>query len=1215
MTPLVQKLIDCTDAQLAGGKAAALADLLRAGFPVPEGFVITTRALAQAHGGGKFELPANVARAVLQAYREMGAGSVAVRSSGTAEDSRALSMAGQYRTILNVEGEDAVLTAIRECASGIDAERVQSYLAKHGMRAAEIALAVLVQRLVPAGVAGVAFSVNPRTGASDEILIEAAPGLGEAVVSGLVQPDTVTIERETGAVKEATVADKKLWLPPGATGPEETPPQLRSAPSLDAGALEQLRRLTVRLEQHFGCPQDVEWAIHDGSLYVLQSRPVTATGDTGARERCLRDATDRLRALKREARGDWVRHNIGETLPHPTPLTWSVISHFMSGNGGFGAMYRQVGFEPSQAVNSDGFLELVCGKVYMDLSLAPEMFFPGYPYRYDTQAMRNDPDAAQRAPTIPDGSPLRLLAAARHMRRINRRIRSLAANFDAEFAERHVPAFTGYVEEEKARDLAGLDADGWCRLWKERKQRVLDDFGPRSLLSAMISATLLRDLRAFLAEHFWDDDPDELVDRLAGGGQADRTILAAEGLYRIAHGEAGVEAWMSEYGHRAIDEFDLSAPRWREQPGRLETYAGHLKYDTSPLARHRERAAGAVRLAGEIETRLPRRHRRTFRDHLSLLERYMRFREDGKYYLMMGYGLLRDMALEAGRRLEIGKDVFLLTGGELETAMRTGVAPRETIRGRAEMRAVEARLKPPFLIDEPGIDDLGAPAVMRAEDSTPAFVVSSGQCSGPARIVEQPENAPDLGEGYILVCPSSDPNWTPLFVNAAGIVMERGGTLSHGAVVAREMGIPAVVVEGAVDAFEEEELITIDAESGAVFRGLAQEDNTERARRDAETTRVPHRQTPPPPGSWERLAAAIRNPLIVLWGLYLIAAFLLPASVLYLPAMASFDALLLPLARARGPVAPVVAVALLLGVATVAAQRILTDNRRLLAAKLRAAALKKEAAKLQQDSPRRAALLRLVAPVPARLLGASFVPLALVLGPLMMLFTWFPQRAAPQAWNAAPGSTAYVTASIEGDYDGPVTLSLPPGSPLHLESPEGQRTARIRPVLEDLRTRLESDPAAVQGLPENIRNVEGDELKALLQDLDCFLDGPMPPSDVSWRLRTPDGLSGRFAVTLTPDGGRAQTVSLVLGHGYAPGQKETPGDGRGPVQVAYPEDPDSPVKKVSIVYAEKRVEGDRIFWAPLRGISGSNWDAGWLLTYIALYLPVVLVTRRALRVA
>ena len=1217
--PLVLALRDAHDLHQAGGKAVNLAHLLGVGFPVPDGFVATTAAFRCARAAGGAEMPPEVAGAILEAYRRIGSPRVAVRSSATAEDMAAASMAGQYETFLGVAGEKDLLDAVRRCWASLDSPRTRSYLAEHAINPADVAMAVVVQHLVPADVAGVLFTANPQTGSHEEMLAEAAWGLGQAVVSGLVQPDTLILDRATGAVKQSTVADKRVWIDPVSLQERLVAGDRRRAACLTPKDVRDLWQLGLRVMNHFGAAQDIEWAIAGGRVYLLQSRAITTLEMAEAYEQVLRDTRAALREWKALGRGDWVRHNIAETLPHPTPLAWSVVRRFMSGDGGFGAMYRRVGFEPSAEVARDGFLDLVGGRIYMDLARAPRMFFADYPFRYDPDLLRTSPDAAQGQPTLPCGSLAAQWRAGRRLRAIQARLEALAEDDDVRMDREIIPEFVAWVRQEKSRNLAALSAAAWLDLWRAREARVMDDFGPKSLLPSLIGAMALERLRAFLEEHFWDEDPAGLVNAVAVGGEADLTLRANQGLLEVASGTASLDDWLAAYGHRAPDEFDLATPRWRERPEAVRAMAAHLAGGTSPLAMHRTRAEDAAKRAAQVAARLPRAHRAEFDRRLALVRRYLRFREDGKCYLMLGYDLLRDMALEAGRRLDIGEDVFLLGSEELHDALATGFAPLHLIDQRRAARAAEVRLVLPDLITETDIATLGEPPPIEGGNRHAAFPISPGACTGPARIVRVPEDAGDLGKGYVLVCPSTDPSWTPLFVNAAGLVMECGGTLSHGAVVAREMGIPAVVLSGATRILKDGEAVTLDGRTGAVLCG----DATDAARAAATEkpppaapgdVRIPRDLVPPPAGTKERAAGRLRNIFFLFWAAYLLAALLLPEAWLYRPSMDGLDAALWPLVAWLGRPATVAVIAAALAVLSMGGQRLLTDNRRLRVARDRAARLRREAAALPPGSPRARAMLRLAAPVGTRIMMAAFVPLAVILGPMVMSFIWLPQRVDPAAAIAAPGAAVYVTATVHGEFLRPVTLS--PRRPLALDAatPASQAIRAIRPTLER-QLQAWQKPGIAAGLPGEGRTAGGEVREAMIADLAEFLKGEMPPQTLSWKLRSPEDRPGRFAVDVVAAGAQPLRAWAVLGERYPPEPREDLGDGKGPVQVVRPADAASPVQRVRVTYAGTKTQGAGVFWAPFESVTGWGWDAGWLLLYIAVYLPAMLVCRWVLRIA
>jgi len=871
----IQPLGKCRDIARVGGKAVNLARLVDAGFDVPDGFVVTTDAFRTAATESRLQMPEELADAIGAAYQEMGSPKVAVRSSATAEDMAQASMAGQYETFLDVEGQDALLDAVVGCWKSIGAGRAQSYLSEQSIDAAAVEMAVVVQRLIPADVAGVLFTVNPRTANESEMLIEASWGLGEAVVSGIVQPDTVTVDSATGAVRERVISDKRVWVEPVSRKQRELPESKRKAPCLGGKTIAQLRRLGKRIKEYFGSDQDVEWAIIENHLYVLQSRSITTLEDVKLYEQCLFRTRRQLKICISEGRGPWVRHNISETLPHPTPLTWSVVKEFMSGAGGFGSMYKQVGFEPSEAACRDGFLDLIGGRIYMDLSRTVEMFFENFPFSYDLALIRSNPDAAQGRPTVPAGSLRARYHTGRRIAEINARLELLSRDCDSTLRQQVFPEFMRWVCQERQRGLSQLSNEELLNIWRQRKSRVLDDFAPQALMPSLICAMAVDKLRTFLSEHFWDQKPAELLNVLSVGAEPDSTTRANQGLYEIANSGKAVDDWLSEYGHRGPQEFDLGSGRWREQPDEVLRNAQFLGKGRAPADMFAGQLAEAESCIERLKQGLPHWHHGEFDNHLRLVRRYLPFREDVKHYLMAGYDLLRDLAREMGRRLEIGDSVFYLTFGELCDSVASGCAPRQLLVQRHTEHKVQGKLSLGNIITREEIETLGKPPELVFGKTLAAFALSSGSGTGPARIVLSPEEAGDFGNGCVLVCPSTDPGWTPLFSRASALIMECGGTLSHGAVVAREMGIPAVVLAGATSILSDGEKITVDGNNGLVVREGA---SGEVAAAGPLDTRIEEELMPPAVGPRERSCARLRNIFLFVWAVYLVAVFVLPES-------------------------------------------------------------------------------------------------------------------------------------------------------------------------------------------------------------------------------------------------------------------------------------------------------------------------------------------------
>jgi pyruvate,water dikinase len=1312
-TPTILPLEECRDAGLAGGKAVNLGVLLRAGFPVPGGFCVTTAAYRGARGftpapgtpgegwgggseqktstvqsplpnpppeyrgrgqeeyrqNGNGHLPSELVAAILAAYDSMGRGPVAVRSSATAEDMAGASMAGQYDTFLHVHDEQTLLQAVKNCWQSLDSPRTRSYLKEHGIDINQVAMAVVVQRLARADTAGVLFTANPRTANRGEMLIEAAWGLGEAVVSGRVQPDVLRVDRGSGDVVDHRISDKRIMIPHGADGEVETPEHLRKAACLAEDHIKQLWQLGRKAADHFGGEQDIEWAIEDGRLYLLQSRPITTLQDAEVYEQILQSTRVELKREMEAGHGPWVRHNLGETLPHPTPLTWSVMKRFMSGAGGFGAMYRMAGFVPSPAVCADGFLRLIAGRVYMDASAAAGMFFDNFPFRYDVEALRSNPDAAAAPPTIPDGSLLSRWKSGRRIAAINRGLSRTADDLDHRLHKKVFPEFEKWVTQERSADLSRLSNTELAELWRSRQKRVMDELAPLSLLPSLVEGMVLGELRETLAETVWDEDLDEMAATLSSSPTPNLTLQADAGLFEIARGKRTIDQWLEQFGHRAAGEFDLSTPRWREQPDAVLSMANRLAGGADPMHLHEEHAAKVRAKVESLRQRMSAGEATEFERRLDRVWRYIAFREDGKYYLMLGYELLRQVALEAGKRLEVGADVFYLTEQEMLTALgapnatpspsysgeRAGVrggmakdaaterpsdkvavsdarpltptlspvyggegvvnALRETIAARKREYRAEARISVPHVVDAGAIETLGAPPKLSAEGTHEAFAVSTGVAVGPARIVRSPAEAGDLGKGYVLVCPSTDPNWTPLFVNAAALVLECGGTLSHGAVVAREMGLPAVVLADATQIFRDGEIIRVDGHHGAV--GPASEhDNVAKPQATGESAEVEvdpldiHIDpllVPPPAGAKDRRAARLRNIGLLVWGIYLALAFLLPENWLYQPSLRVLDAVFWPLVPRFGKPATVAIIAAGIAVLTMVLQRILTDNARLLEAKRRANLLSKQAAKLPAGSPRRTTITRLTAPVQVRLLGAAIVPMALGLGPMMMSFFWMYARMDPATWNYPPGTPLQVVATPQASARGVVTLSASPELQLNdksaqqIEDPAALQAALTQLLAAWKSPTPPSDPLLADQIAQAKSRGESPE------KLEAFMSGGVKPAPLNWSIRPPNA-AGAFPITVRGSDSAALTLTAVLGDVAPPEPRIVQGD------------PGTSLSEVQIVYTGVPASG---FWKPFAGVTTKSfvdrgwnqWEVGWLVVYLIAYLPAMFLARKMLRLA
>src|SRR5579884_3285060 len=420
--------IQVCDGELVGGKGLSLGRMFAAGLPVPPGFCVTTTAYRRLHGHSPASDPSLIEQ-IGAAYRQLGGGLVAVRSSATAEDSAIASFAGQLNTILGVQGENDVCTAVARCWKSLHSERVAAYLRDRGIPAEGLALAVVIQRLIVAEIAGVLFTRDPLDPQGHRMLVEASWGLGESVVSGKLAPDRYHIDRESGQIVEQHIAEKTVQVTNA--GACAVPADKQNQSCLDAARLAELADLGRRVEDLFGEPCDIEWACADGCFWLVQARPITAAS-VAEREQVRREEIAALAAKTTPAGTVWSRYNIPEGMPEPTPMTWALVSHLLSGRGDYGLMYRDLGY--GSASTDECVYDLVAGRVYCNLSRELRQHAGTLLFDYPFAAFKADPRLALAPQPVRDPSragalfwlllplrlPLHILSGLRRMVRLGR---------------------------------------------------------------------------------------------------------------------------------------------------------------------------------------------------------------------------------------------------------------------------------------------------------------------------------------------------------------------------------------------------------------------------------------------------------------------------------------------------------------------------------------------------------------------------------------------------------------------------------------------------------------------------------------------------------------------------------------------------------------------------------------------------------------------------
>jgi pyruvate,water dikinase len=866
-----------------GGKGYSLVAMTRAGLPVPPGFVIETRCCAEYYQAGRawpagLEAEIRKALAWLEATtgRTLGRGprplAVAVRSGA------AVSMPGMMDTVLNVglrpeladcyadrerfwrdlrdyvrsygetvcgidprafQGIDTpggsaeeqarrALAAFRDAAgrpfpddpwemlaAAVSAvfeswmsPRAVTYRERHDIRGLA-GTAVTIMAMFPSERSGILFTQDPNRPEDGRIVIEASPGLGEAIVRGHVEPDAFQVDRASLRILERRVR----------TG---------EAPCVTDAEVVELARLGLRVEEYFGAPVDVEWGLAEGRAVLLQGRPIRGLEILQALPEVRREEIRRFaeRAAGRP-RAAWAIHNLAETLPAPTPLTWDIVGRGFMGNG-FLRLYEDLGFAPSARVKREGFLDLVGGRIYADLERAAELFFGRFPMEYDVDGAARSAEVLAGRPTkfnierAGAGFLLRLPGYVFLMIRAGRLLRRAARWGLSDLESRVLPAFQAYVVRARERRLETLTVGELLGEVAER-ERALNDFGAEFLKPGFLAGYYHGRLSGTLELVLGPEEGRALAARLLSGLEGDTTVESNIALYRVARGERTLEDFLKEYGHRAVNELELAEPRWAEDPSypcrRIEQY--RRAAGPSPAELHERRKRERLEAEGTLGELL-RRHgagslEEEVRADLAGAQRHIPWRERCKDAFVRAVALVRE-ALEAlAERWELGRDLYFLERGELERFPRERKALEEAIRARKLRWQALQRLPMPEVLRASDPEAIGREAPAAAGDGVfEGLGVAAGVGTGTARVLRSPEEAGDLTSGYVLVCPTTDPSWTPLFVHAAGLVVERGGMLSHGAIVARDFGIPAVVLPQATRLLPDGAAVRIDGGRGRV---------------------------------------------------------------------------------------------------------------------------------------------------------------------------------------------------------------------------------------------------------------------------------------------------------------------------------------------------------------------------------------------------------------
>lgn len=788
--------IGAADVDAVGGKALNLALLARAGFPVPPGLCITTAVHRRLVGRSLRDDPELVEH-ICDAYRRLGRGAVAVRSSAADEDGRLASFAGQQDTILGVSGERAVLDAIDRCRASIASGRAIAYRKRQGLGGeGGAAMGVVVQQLVPAEVSGVAFTVDPLDLEGRRMLVEASWGFGEGVVSGRVTPHRFRIDRETGAIMERQVVGENLrWT---VAADEQMSPEMHEKPCLNDAQLAALAAMCRSVESFYGAPRDIEWAWAEGQLWLLQARPIT-TISAVEREQVRREQIAELTRKAEPGGTVWSRYNLAEILSDPTPMTWAIVQRLVSGRGGMGAMYRDFGFTPDASLDHEGTYDLICGRTFCNLSRELRMQYGAIPFEHDFAALKRDPcRAAYPEPRLNParggwrfwlGLPWIMFLLARSARRLRRE----ATAFPRRFREEVIPRFLSTLEAETSIDLTRVSKADLLQHLDRVIGLTLNDFARESLKPTVLAGAALAELEAILARAMEPERAHSAAAELIVGARPDPDADLAAAVFTLRDVHLTREEFLRSFGHRCKQEMELMQPRWNEEPEAVDALLSRSVGTLSANARTGADGKGAAWQRIAAEARLTARQRRLAEQKIESARSAIGLRETAKHYLMKGYAQIRRLLLELDHRYGLDGGIFFLTPDELPRLL-AGEDFSTTIASRRRRRTANLSLDVPQVLFSDDLEAIGRPVAVAADQSTlQGTPLSAGCAEGLALVLEEPAAPPqDMTEPFVLVCPSTDPAWVPLFARACGLLMETGGILSHGAIVAREFGVPAI---------------------------------------------------------------------------------------------------------------------------------------------------------------------------------------------------------------------------------------------------------------------------------------------------------------------------------------------------------------------------------------------------------------------------------------
>lgn len=832
-----------SDKELAGGKGANLGELIHQGFPVPPGFVVTAAAYADfvkefgipanddiREETGAFcsmiryrinsgALPSQLEQLIQDLHQKVAKGRedivYAVRSSATAEDLADASFAGQHETYYYVRANN-LATMVKKCWASLWSDAAFSYRQSKGIEHREVNMAVVVQEMILSEVSGVTFTADPVSGSENVIVTESSWGMGAAIVDGRVSPDQYVVDKSNGALTSVRIANKKFMVPPVLDQAEqsrliEVPIERQSQESLTDSQVDEIVKWALKSEAYFECPQDLEWAIADDRVYLLQSRPITVVGE-------FEDEVPDGRYI--------LFKPMAENFTDPfLPLSENILLRlFPMMKGIYGRVYMPVGFvspiipfklrddELTKLLYLQNIDERPPLSIFKLIFLFSVLIFSHFTFGV----------FIRRSEGMPDG----FMGSFRH------RFRKIVDDprIDAPGAMRQLllkPDFFAPVGHWVLHLNGGA---GRYMILMEILKAMLTRWAPgiREDAVSLLSSGNEGVLSTEMGREIW-----QLSVTLKQTPGLKEIVLGSEpgvALNRLRENEAAndfcgrLDAFLAKHGHRALKEFELSSRRWEEDPAPIIAMVrNYLTIDSDPGAAEQKTQVERDALLQGLKSGLPAWKFRVVSGLNDRIRYLVKMRENSRFYHIMAFYAVRLKILEAERQLldksalKCKDDIFYLLWPEVLDLLhdRLQWADVETLIRERRMRHIRwQKMHPPRVVGIP-LSEVDEPADTGGKLTGQG--ASPGIYRGRARVIMDPATNAEIQPGEVLVAPFTDPAWTPLFLTANAAVVEVGSYLSHAGTIAREYGMPCVVdVANCTTRLKSGDLIEVDGTTGTV---------------------------------------------------------------------------------------------------------------------------------------------------------------------------------------------------------------------------------------------------------------------------------------------------------------------------------------------------------------------------------------------------------------